>query len=267
MPTIIERFYDENVQREWDRLDRHRTEFAVTLRALRDYLPPSPAHIIDIGGGPGRYAIELARAGYAVTLVDLSRNCLEFAIEKAREAGVRLIDAVHADATGLSHIAPGAYDAALLLGPLYRLIEAHDRQQAIREAARVLRPGGLIFSAIITRATPVRWAAKHDPILLIEDRERIETILHTGVSVTHRGGGFTDAYFAHPSELTPLMEQHGFERLDLIACEGVASMIDEQINSLTGDLWRAWINMNYRLGKDPSVHGAAEHVLYVGRKN
>ncbi len=56
----IEAFYDENAQYEWERLERHRTEFAVTLRALKDYLPPAPAKILDVGGGPGRYAIALA---------------------------------------------------------------------------------------------------------------------------------------------------------------------------------------------------------------
>ena len=55
------RLYDSQPQREWERMDRHRTEFAVTLRAMRAYLPPPPAHVLDCGGGPGRYSIELAR--------------------------------------------------------------------------------------------------------------------------------------------------------------------------------------------------------------
>ena len=53
-------------------MERHRTEFAVTLRALDEHLPPPPAHILDCGGGPGRYAIALAQRGYTVTLFDLS---------------------------------------------------------------------------------------------------------------------------------------------------------------------------------------------------
>jgi len=54
--------------------------------------------------------------------------------------------------------------------------------------------------------------------------------------------------------------------LDLIACEGVISMIEEKVNDLTGELWQAWVELNYRLGKDPTLHGATEHLLYVGRK-
>ena len=263
---VVEQYYDENVQREWERMDRHRTECALTTRVLQDYLPKPPAQVIDIGGGPGRYAIVLAQQGYSVTLVDLSQSCLDFARSKAQEAGVELANVVHTNAIDLSNVAPGAYDTALLMGPLYHLIEPEDRDKAVREAARVLRSGGLIFAAIITRYAPIRYAAKHEPALISEDRQGLERILATGVNLARPGGRFTNAYFAHPSELTPLMERSGFETLDLIACEGVVSMIDDQLNELTGDLWQAWVELNYRLGKDPAVHGAAEHLLYVGRK-
>ncbi|OLD12863.1 MAG: hypothetical protein AUF79_19580 [Crenarchaeota archaeon 13_1_20CM_2_51_8] len=46
----VQAFYDKNSQNEWDRLDHHRTEFAVTLRALKDYLPHFPAEVLDVGG-------------------------------------------------------------------------------------------------------------------------------------------------------------------------------------------------------------------------
>ena len=75
----IEHYYDRESESEWERLERHRTEWAVTLRAMRDYLPPPPAQVLDCGGGPGRYAIELARQGYEVTLFDLSAGNLRLA--------------------------------------------------------------------------------------------------------------------------------------------------------------------------------------------
>jgi hypothetical protein len=52
--NTVEQFYDQDDHNEWARFDRHRTEFAVTLRALAEFLPPSPAQILDVGGGPGR---------------------------------------------------------------------------------------------------------------------------------------------------------------------------------------------------------------------
>jgi ubiquinone/menaquinone biosynthesis C-methylase UbiE len=264
----VERYYSEIVQREWERMERHRTEFAVTLRALSDYLPQPPVRIADIGGGPGRYAIALAQRGYVVTLVDLAEANLEFARYRADEAEVTLAGYVHANALDLAPLPSESFDVALLMGPLYHLLEVDERRQAVREAARVLKPGGLIFAAFITRYAPIRWAAKNVPAWIAEQPQEFEHMVTWGVQriAAGTGRGFTDAYFSHPSEIVPLLEQGGFETLDLVACEGVVSMIDEKLNELSGEAWDAWVELNYRLGRDPSVHGAAEHLLYIGRK-
>ncbi|HUP28057.1 MAG TPA: class I SAM-dependent methyltransferase, partial [Chloroflexia bacterium] len=212
----VEHFYDNNAQREWERLERHRIEFAVTMRALRDYLPPAPARILDIGGGPGRYSIALAQLGYEVTLVDLSRGLLDFAREKAGEAGVTLAGYVHANVLDLGDLVGGSSDAVLLMGPLYHLLDEQERLRAVREARRVLRPGGLVFAAFITRYAGIRWAAKNLPSWITDARADTERLLTTGVNVPPAEGGFTDSYFAHPVEIVPLMERGGFRTLDLV---------------------------------------------------
>lgn len=262
----VERYYDAGAQHEWERQDRHRTVFAVTWRALDDYLPEPPAAILDIGGGPGRYSVGLARRGYAVTLFDLAHNNLAFAQARAAEAGVELAGRAQGNALDLSRFADAGFDAVLLMGPLYHLLELDHRRTAVREACRVLKPGGLIFASFITRYAPLCDLARSAPGLLLDRWGDYSRILETGQhQVGTTGAGFTDAYFAHPSEAKPLMEEAGFASLDLIACEGVVSMVQEQLNSLTGEVWERWVDLNYRLGKDPSVHGTAAHLLYVGR--
>ncbi len=62
------------------------------------------------------------------------------------------------------------------------------------------------------------------------------------------------------------MENGGCKTLDLVGCEGITSMIEEKINELSGEAFEFWADLNYRLGRNPSLHGAAEHLLYVGRK-
>ncbi len=263
----IEQYYDAMAEQELDRLDVQRTEHAVTWRFLRTHLPTPPARIADIGGGPGRYALVLAADGYAVTLVDLSARVLELAKERALTTGVSIMQYTHANALDLSMLKSDAFDAVLLLGPLYHLLSEDDRKRALIEARRLLRPGGLIFAAFITRYAPLRDAARHRPLALVEEREWVQTILDTGQHHSPGTGRFTDAYFAHPSEIAPLMKSSGFTTLDLIACEGIVSGIDEQVNVLEGDGWEAWVELNYQLGRDPSIHGAAEHLLCVGRKD
>jgi S-adenosylmethionine-dependent methyltransferase len=266
MSAEVERYYDESAQREWERLERHPMELALTMRALADYLPTPPAAILDVGGGPGRYAIELARQGYAVTLVDLSRGCLDLAREKADTAGVALVDYVHGNALDLSRFPAAAYDASLLMGPLYHLVAVEDRERAVREAARVLRPDGRLFASVILRYALIRWAAKHQPDEIVTFRAEVERQLATGIATGDRRVSFTDAYFALPGELPALLNEAGFEVLDTLACEGVVSMIEDRLTETSGDLWQTWVDLNYRLSRDPSIFGAAEHLLCVGRK-
>jgi S-adenosylmethionine-dependent methyltransferase len=93
-PDLVAHYYDVNVQQEWDRLERHRTEFAVTVKVLAERLPEPPASILDLGCGPGRYSILLAGKGYRVTLADLSRESMAYAREKARILGVSFEEAI-----------------------------------------------------------------------------------------------------------------------------------------------------------------------------
>ena len=260
----VEQYYDESPQREWDRLDRDKIEFAVTLRIFDDFLAPAPAAILDIGGGPGRYSIALAERGYAVTLADLSRGNVDFAVERAAKAGVTLAGAEHADARDLSRFDDASFDTVLLMGPLYHLLDEDDRLAAVREAVRVLRPGGCLFATFITRYAPLRWWGKHNPAFVLEHRTAFAAMLDEG-----RGpnlAGFTDAYLERPEIVIPFMQSAGLRTLALIGCEGVMSMIRDRINELSGVAWEYWIEVNYRLGKDPATHGTAEHLMHVGRK-
>ncbi len=147
----VQAFYDKNAQNEWDRLDRHRTEFAVTLRAMKDYLPHSLAEVLDVGGGPGRYSIALAKLGYRVTLLDLSEGCLQLAQKKAKEAGVNLAGCLRGNAIDLRRFRGSSFDVVLLMGPLYHLLDVDSRDQALKELHRVLKQNGLVFATFITR--------------------------------------------------------------------------------------------------------------------
>lgn len=262
----VENHYDSSPEREWDRLGKKNPiEFAITIVALSEYLPKPPVHVLDVGGGPGRYAIALTQQGYEVTLLDLSRGNLEFARARANEADVQLGEYIHGNALDLTQFADESYDAVLVLGPLYHLLEVEEREQAIKEAKRVLRAGGYIFTAFITRAAHIRFIAKELPWLILTEQERF--VMATGVYKPAPDGGFVDAYFAHHREIIPLMERCGLQTLDLISCEGVVSMIDDKLNELTGEAWEAWVALNYTWAKDPAVLGMAEHLLYVGRKS
>lgn len=263
----IEAFYDENPQHEWDRLDEHRVEYELTLCALAEYLPPAPAEVIDIGGAAGRYAIELTRRGHAVTLVDLSSKCLDLARGKAAEAGVELADIVHADAVDLHLFGDGRFDAALLMGPLYHLLDGGERLRAVREAWRVLRPGGRVFAAFINRYAVLQFGAAQYVEYVTASRDEVDEILATGRYRRPEGSrGFIDAWFAHPRDVAPLMGEGGFAEITQVACESVVNYLEERINAAAEDVRQRWTDVLYGIAKDPSILGATGHILYVGEK-
>jgi ubiquinone/menaquinone biosynthesis C-methylase UbiE len=202
--------------------------------------------------------------------LDLSEGCLQLAQKKSQEEGVDLAGYLRGNAIDLHRFKDASFDVVLLMGPLYHLLDTDGRDRAVKETHRVLKQNGLMFATFITRYAPLRWSAKSEPEWLSQGKELLETGVWrpsaTGIPSRARVG-FTNSYFAHPIEVRPLMKRNGFEDLDLIGCEGAVSMIEEKINELKGDEFDSWVDLNYRLGKDPGLHGAAEHLLYIGRKH
>ena len=122
-------------------------EFVRTQAVLEQYLPPPPAVVADVGGGPGRYAVWLAERGYRVHLVDPVQLHIEQARVAARgRPGAALASAEVGDARAL-RLQDASADVVLLMGPLYHLPERADRLQALAEARRVCRAGGVIIAS------------------------------------------------------------------------------------------------------------------------
>ena len=141
----IRSYYNANPQKEWGRLKKkHPYEKYITIRMMDRYIKPGD-RILDIGGGPGHYAIHYAKQGHSVTLLDLSDENVRFAKKKARQYGVK-IAAEQGDATDLSRFADDSFDTVFLMGPLYHLMNEESRILAIEEAKRVLKPGGVLLN-------------------------------------------------------------------------------------------------------------------------
>ena len=119
-----------------------------TQELIRQRLAPG-ARVLDVGGATGVHAAPLAADGYDVLLVDPVAG----QVARAAEHGTfeaRVGDARDLSAAGLD-LGDDEFDAVLLLGPLYHLATREERLLALREAARVTRPGGTVAAAGITR--------------------------------------------------------------------------------------------------------------------
>jgi len=143
----VKTYYDENTQKEWERLETHPFEFIFTTYMMEKYIRPGQ-RILDIGGGPGRYAIHFSGQGCDVTLVDLSEGNVRQAQEKAAERGVKLT-AYAKNCLELETLELGMFDHVFLMGPLYHLISEQDRAKAVELALRFLKPGGVFYCSFI----------------------------------------------------------------------------------------------------------------------
>jgi SAM-dependent methyltransferase len=233
-------------------------ELLRTRDVLSRFLPKPPAKVLDVGGAAGVHAEWLAAEGYRVHLVD------PVPLHVQQAGGMPGVRATLGDARDLD-AADASYDVVLLCGPLYHLPDAEDRLRAWREAARVVRPGGLVAAASIGRYASLfdglRRASPHEP----RYRGVVEHALATG---EHRpppdAPWFTTAYFHRPDEPAEEARAAGLDVLTTVTVEGTAWMLSEHDldESLRDPVRRDYLLWALRqVESDPSVLGAASHLL------
>ena len=262
--------YQEGVER--DRLlhgGAGHLEYLRTRELLARYLPPAPATVLDVGGGAGVYALPLAREGYSVHLID----AVPLHVEQASEASnlqqdSPLASAQVGDARRLVWD-DNSVDAVLLLGPLYHLTSREERLHALQEAYRVVRPGGVVTAAAISR-----FASTYAGLFggFLED-PRFEEIVERDVregqhrNPTGRTEWFTTAYFHLPEELSNEATEAGFLVEALVGIEGPAWVLPDLDSWLEDPQHRSTLlEAIRRVETEPSLLGATAHILVVGRR-
>jgi SAM-dependent methyltransferase len=270
----IRRAYDQNPEHEWARLEtgaQNRLEYLVTSYALRRDLPV-PGHdvrILDAGGGPGRYAIDLARLGYHVTLLDLSPRLLDSARDRIAAAGGDVAHNVEAIVEGsftdLSAFADGSFDAVLCLGgALCHLVEAYLRRRAVTELRRVARSGAPLFinalNYVGAHRAVVQWWADELTIQLFH-RLRASQVIDIGYPTT-------PTYLFRSSEFVEFLTNAGLRVARLYGSEGIgAHLQEERLLAVMEDrdVWPSWQESLLSTADDPAIVGVSRSLLAVAR--
>lgn len=242
---------------------RPRLEYIRTLELLDRHLPPPPARVLDVGGATGVYAVPLVERGYAVHVVDPVVRHVEHVLETAECQRLTRLTAEIGDARDLSAISAGL-DAVLLLGPLYHLTESSERAQALSEAFRVVRPGGVIMAVGISRFASLIDGLKRrilgDPMFRPIVERDLASGQHRNPEVVTRPEFFTTAYFHRPEELFQEAVEAGWTDVRLLAVEGPGWIVEEPAD-LDNQLFAA-----RAVESEAALLGATSHFMVVGRR-
>ncbi|MCK5291565.1 MAG: class I SAM-dependent methyltransferase [Thermoplasmata archaeon] len=276
-------YYDSIGEKEWHRLAKdpyHMLEYEITMHFLKGHLPKE-GRVLDAGGGPGRYSIELAKMGYEVVLLDISPIQLDIAKRKLgeceEEVRSRVTGIAEGSVTDLSEYNDESFDSVLCLGTLSHLIEEEDRKRAAKELVRVLKRDSPIFVSVIGRYSAFRVILRDLPGELTEPghKDLFTDGVHHGHEIIKEDGrdykrstAFPDAYFFLPEEIPELFNECGVEALQLASCEGLSAHLEEATNALYEDKekWEKWFQIVLNTCTEPSIVGMGEHILFVGRK-
>jgi ubiquinone/menaquinone biosynthesis C-methylase UbiE len=267
-PQEITHYYQEVAEEGRLAAGPSQLEFARTKEVVLRYLSPPPATLLDVGGAAGVYALWLAEQGYQVHLLDAVPRLVEEARRRSEAAPHRLGTCQVGDARELP-FRDGVADGVLLLGPLYHLTDVAERRRALREVYRVLRPGGVMVAAAISRyASALDGVARDlfaDPAFAAIVQQDLEQGQHR--NETGNWEYFTTAYFHRPEELQAEVASVGFQCQAVLGLEGPGWVLSD-FNDRWADPRKRedLLRVARALEKVGSIVGLSAHLLAVGTK-
>jgi ubiquinone/menaquinone biosynthesis C-methylase UbiE len=243
-------------------------EFARTKEIIARWIDSPAAVVVDVGGGPGGYAAWLAELGHEVHLVDPVPQLVDHARSLRSASGRDIASCSVGDARALNRSDRSA-DVVLLLGPLYHLIEAGERQLALKEAYRILAPGGILFAAAISRFASVLDGLRSDLFADPKFAQIVQRDLADGVhkNMTGKLNHFTTAKFHRPEELASEVTAAGFSLTSVIGIEGPGWLFADFDERWRDSRRREDLLRTARaLEAEPSIQAVSAHLLAVARR-
>ncbi|HCQ5548493.1 TPA: class I SAM-dependent methyltransferase [Clostridioides difficile] len=236
-------------------------EFLTTMHYINKYIKSGDC-VLEIGAATGRYSHTLARQGYDVDAVELVEHNIE--VFRKNTQSNENISIIQGNAIDLSIFPDNKYDITLLLGPLYHLYNKEDKQQALHEAIRVTKPGGVVFVAYV-----------------ISDGCLIDEGFHRGninVSEYIEKGLIDPQTFAAKSEpkdlfelvrkenIDDLMSVFNVTRLHYVASDGLALYMREAVDSMNDDAFALYLKYHLATCEREDLVGVTSHAIDIFRK-
>jgi SAM-dependent methyltransferase len=243
--------------------DENSIEFLRSADIIARTLPAHRNEILDVGGAAGRYSFWLAGLGHEVTLIDMTPKHISQAA-LTNESSVHRLKAIALGNACELPFGDATFDAVLLMGPLYHITDRPLRVVAIREALRVLRSGGVLFLAYISRFASMVDGFKFDLVLDEAFRNILDVDLENGKHLNNSGNPkyFTTAYFHHPDDIAGEIADAGAAMDKMYAVEGFANCIPNVAEKMKDGEYRSYLFDKLKATEeDKSIIGISSHLM------
>ncbi len=236
-----------------------RVEYLTTMRYIEKYMPPG-MKVLEIGAGTGRYSHALARDGFCVCAVELVERNVD--ILKANTQPGESIEIFQGDARDLSFLPSEAFDAVLMLGPMYHLFTQEDQLKALSEAMRVAKAGGLLYTAYcISDASLLKYGFARGNIFALMENGLLD--------------GETFKTYSTPKEVFQLYRKEDIDklmtgfparRLHYVATDLFTNHMRDAVDAMDDETFKVYMRYHLSICERPDMVGATHHSLDIVRK-
>ena len=240
-----------------------RVEYLTTLRYIDRFIA-GRVHlsILEAGAATGRYSLELAARGHDVTAVDPVRHSIGILKQKAsREGLLENVKAYVGDVRKLRKVTDASQDIVLLLGPMYHLFTEEDKVEALKEGARVLKPGGKLFAAYIMNEFAVVTYGFHEGHVL-------ESLASGKLDENFHVRNTEEDLFSFDrlEDIDRYRRAAGLRRVLTVSQDGPVNYMREDFKSMSEEVFQEFLRYHWSVCERKDLLGASCHVLDILEK-
>lgn len=235
-------------------------EFLTTMRYVQRYLKPG-MRVLEIGAATGRYSHTLARQGYKVDAVELVQHNIDIFRQNTQNG--EDVKIYQGNAKNLNMLGDDTYDITLLLGPMYHLFTVPEQLEALSEAIRVTKKGGVVFAAYCgNEATMVQYCFGRG--MLKEQRYR-DLVNPVTFKASSDPAELFQLY--RKEDIDKLMRVFPVTRLHYIGTDMATNYMRQAIDEMDDELFDLYLKYHFSICERSDLVGASHHILDVFRKD